>query len=137
MVVIIVFIVILFILFTSLIICGKKEDEKNYNDAFNVQFPTYNEIINGISNANVIDLYYTNRWYGSILNHYEVPRTFIKLDGKEIPIGDGKKMFDVLYEYFIERQDMFLINFSTDELKIYRINTRKICSSNGCVGYMV
>ena len=133
----VVIIVSLVILFTSLIICGKKEDEKNYNAAFNVQFPTYNEIINSISNANVIDLYYTNKWYGSMLNHYEVPRTFIKLDGKEIPIGDGNKMFDVLYEYFIERQDIFLINFSTDELKIYRINSRKICSSNGCVGYMV
>lgn len=133
----VVIIVSLVILFTSLIVCRKKEDEKNYNDAFNVQFPTYNEIINGISNANVIHLYYTNKWYGSMLNHYEVPRTFIKLDGKEIPIGDGNKMFDDLYEYFIERQDIFLINFSTDELKIYRINPRKICSSDGFVGYMV
>lgn len=133
----VVIIVSLVILFTSLIVCRKKEDEKNYNDAFNVQFPTYNEIINGISNANVIHLYYTNKWYGSMLNHYEVPRTFIKLDGKEIPIGDGNKMFDTLYEYFIERQDIFFINFSTDELKIYRINPRKICSSDGFVGYMV
>ena len=103
----------------------KTELKKAKEEMLNVQFPTYNEVINNIAYANIMRLFHCVRWYGSIMNHYEIHRTFLELDGKEICLGDGKIMFDKLYSYFIEHQDTFKIEFSERELKIYRIKSNK------------
>lgn len=103
----------------------EKELKKAEEEALNVQFPTYNEVINNIAYANIMRLFHCVRWYGRIMNHYEIHRTFLELDGKEICLGDGKLMFDKLYSYFIEHQDTFKIEFSERELLIYRIKSNK------------